>query len=432
MCDTVLVGTQATADGGVLIAKNSDREPGEAQIVEWHRRRHHDHAEVLPCTWQSIPQASTTWQTVLSRPFWMWGAEMGANEHGLAVANQAVFTRFAVAEQGLTGMDLVRIALERATSASEAIDVIIDHIARFGQGGRCGYRHRNFRYDSAFALADSRQAWVLETAGPFWAARRIGGIWSLSNCLSITTDFERLSDGAEGYARRQGWIDDGQEFSFRKAFAAPAMDWLSGARRRRRCLRRQLESHHGQIGPRHLASALRSHGGQRPDQGLRMSMPCSHASWLPTRSSGQAVGSMIAEPASSNSALWLTGTSSPCLSVFKPAPLTGDPVEFGPPPGGRFDEDSLFWRHERFHRNMAARRFQSNALPPDFADERRQMEDQAFDLSKRDAQSSSRLWERHRRAALRWAKAVEGGSTPRPSPHYLYWRYQDWLDGRHR
>ncbi|MCB9718973.1 MAG: peptidase family C69, partial [Myxococcales bacterium] len=99
MCDSIVV----VAGGETWLAKNSDREPGEAQAVSWvpgapapssrHARRR--------CTHVSVADRGRRRAVVLSRPSWMWGAEMGVNESGLAVANEAVFTRMPVAQQGL-------------------------------------------------------------------------------------------------------------------------------------------------------------------------------------------------------------------------------------------------------------------------------------------------------------------------------------------
>lgn len=65
----------------------------------------------LQCTYIEIPQAAHTHAVMLSKPAWLWGAEMGANEHSVAIGNEAVWTKEAGpqdAEEALLGMDLVR------------------------------------------------------------------------------------------------------------------------------------------------------------------------------------------------------------------------------------------------------------------------------------------------------------------------------------
>jgi dipeptidase len=169
MCDSFVVLPGHTADGSLLFGKNSDREPNEAQALEYHPPREHAGGARLRCTHVSIDEVRRTNGVLLSRPHWTWGAEMGVNEHGLVVGNQAVFTRLPRSpEPGLIGMDLVRLALERAPSAREGLRVITELLARHGQGGDHGGR---LVYHNSFLLTDP-EAWVLETAGPLWAAQR--------------------------------------------------------------------------------------------------------------------------------------------------------------------------------------------------------------------------------------------------------------------
>lgn len=346
VCDTLVVVPPRAEK--VVLAKNSDREPGEAQAIEVHPPRTHPAGARVRATWVELDQAPRTHGAVLSRPGWMWGAEMGVNEHGLAIGNEAVFTRVPVAKTGLTGMDLLRLALERAKGADEALELITWLIGRHGQGGRCGYRARSFRYHSAFVIADPRRAWLLETAGPFWAAARVEGTRTASNVLSIGGEATRVGPGTIDEARRRGWLGRGETFDFARCFGDPVYARLTGGHWRRACTARAIAS--GTIDARAMTSALRDHAGLAPHQGARLVMPCAHASWLPTRHAGQTTASLIAElEPGAAPRVWATGTSSPCLSVWKPVPLEG--TDLGPAPGSDgADPESLWWRHERLHR----------------------------------------------------------------------------------
>ena len=146
MCDTFVV----VRGGRVLFGKNSDRDPNEAQVLSWVPAQSHAPGSRLRCTWIDVAQAERTHAVLLSRPFWMWGAEMGANEHGVVIGNEAIFTREPLQGHGLLGMDLVRLGLERGRTADNAKDVICDLIERYGQGGRCGYDRAGFSYSGVW------------------------------------------------------------------------------------------------------------------------------------------------------------------------------------------------------------------------------------------------------------------------------------------
>ncbi len=57
-------------------------------------------------------------------------------------------------------MDYVRLALERGSTAKEALEVIIELLEQYGQGGNCGFEHKVY-YHNAFMIVDRHEAWVL-------------------------------------------------------------------------------------------------------------------------------------------------------------------------------------------------------------------------------------------------------------------------------
>ncbi|MBW2225471.1 MAG: hypothetical protein JRF54_14980, partial [Deltaproteobacteria bacterium] len=140
VCDTVVVVPEK---GPVWFAKNSNREPSEAQFLECHD------GTVAGAAPAGLPDAASNARLLLSRPAWMWGAEMGVNEYGLAIGNEAVFTRLPVPKAGYAGMDLQRVALTTCRTADDALEQLIELTERFTQGGAMGHLHRSFRYHSS-------------------------------------------------------------------------------------------------------------------------------------------------------------------------------------------------------------------------------------------------------------------------------------------
>ena len=57
MCDTFVALADATIDGSVILAKNSDREPNEAHEVVLVAAAEHQPTDSVRCTYVEIPQA---------------------------------------------------------------------------------------------------------------------------------------------------------------------------------------------------------------------------------------------------------------------------------------------------------------------------------------------------------------------------------------
>lgn len=355
MCDTFVALPHATANRKLLFAKNSDRERNEAQLLEVIPRRRHPPGATVELTYVSIPQAAETNAVLLSRPFWMWGAEMGANEHGVVIGNEAMHAIIPAARRrALLGMDLVRLGLERANTAAEAVDVITALLERYGQGGNCGHYSR-FYYQNGFLVADAREAFVLETVGRWWVVERVRDVRALSNAYSIGDTFEKASRELVDYARSNGRLRADERFDFANAMIDADRDRTTYGRGR--CARGTdlLKRGRCRLSPSDMMAILRDHGPEgeadpswHPADTVGRTI-CMHAAQGKRR--GQTTGSLISEIHDAGVALhWVTGTSAPCTSIFKPLLLGAGIPSNAPTPTDRFDPETLWWRHEILHR----------------------------------------------------------------------------------
>jgi len=353
MCDTFVVPGHRTAAGWALFGKNSDREPNEAQEIVLVPAQDHAAGASLRCTYIEIPQAAHTHAVLLSKPFWMWGAEMGVNENGVAIGNEAVFTRLPY-EKGaaLTGMDLLRLGLERGASADEALQVIITLLEQYGQGGNCGYEHPLY-YHNSFIIADAGSAWVLETAGREWAAEKVKDVRSISNAITIGSDWERASQNLVSLATERKWCRGREDFSFSGCYSDFLFTRFSAAKYRQSCTTHSLEAKQGQVRLQDAMELLRSHGGAgpewRPDKAVVGAEVCMHGGFGPVRGS-QSVASMVVELKPGDMTVWLTGTSAPCTGIFKPVWMAAGLPWKEPTLQGTYSPEVMFWRHEQLHR----------------------------------------------------------------------------------
>lgn len=193
MCDSLCL----VRPEGTLFAKNSDRPVAEPQVLEWHPPR--TRGGRLRTQYLEIDDAGA-FAVVGSRPTWLWGFEHGVNEHRVAIGNERVWTiDDPLTGEALIGMDLVRLGLERASTAAAAVELITELLERHGQGG-AAESPGGEPYSSSFLIADPTEAWVLETSGTAWAARRTGpgaGV-AISNRISLGDDWDLASGDVQG------------------------------------------------------------------------------------------------------------------------------------------------------------------------------------------------------------------------------------------
>ncbi len=351
MCDTLVVLGKFSEDGSILFGKNSDRDPNEAHAICFIQGGFHDADEKVQCQYCTVDQVKETYSVILSKPTWFKiGCEMGANEFGVVIGNEAVFTKEpSVKDNVLLGMDLMTLTLQRAKTAQSAIKVLTELLEKYGQGGTASLTDPNFIYHNSFLIADLNTAWVLETANKFWVVKKVHDIASISNGLTIGDKWDSASPNLVENAIRKGWCESKSDFNFTECYSDPEKRILSA------CLDRQTRTYEGlldkkgQISVLDVMNIFRSHDKKsfRPDKGTMASI-CGHYN---SQTIHQTTGSYVASLSKDFQTHWLTGTSAPCLSVFKPFFFENPKsLQTLQPPSISNDDQSLWWLHEKLHR----------------------------------------------------------------------------------
>lgn len=312
MCDTMVAFATMPTERS-FFAKNSDREPGELQVVHFSMNPR-DEFYIQPYIelknkyiTSSFNKLSSIFKrfdhpypAIISRPTWIWGAEMGVNLLGLAIGNEAVFSKEKVADDGLLGMDILRLALHNCRTAKEGLDFIIELIEEYGQGGDGGYT-KPLKYHNSFLIKDSREAYLLETSAKHWAAKKIESWRTISNSYSLLDDYDLCDSGSANIK------------SFKAQYENKLFTFFTKGNQRQSLSASHLEKNSLDLSS--LKDLLRSHVSSRvkPRRGMRSL--CVHSGRV---IKSETTSSMIIDYLDKKTLVWFTASPHPCISLFKP------------------------------------------------------------------------------------------------------------------
>ena len=382
-CDTGVLRVR----GATYFLKNSDRHPNEEQRVEAHRPRAGTASGASLHIQATFIQIDNTREDslpiIISRPTQMWGAEMGCNSAGVAIGNEALFSTVVEVprdEKHLTGMDLVRLGLERGHCAREAVEVITALLEQYGQGGPCGFQDTyHMYYHNGFVVCDAAKCFIVIAVGREWGVVDCSEntVITLSNTIPRNlnfADFAQTSAGFDphvvggcsvhtrllaskwGYASLQDYFANG---------ACRQSDLQRGLSLVEKASQRTVDIFGEAQLMGDLFNCLRRHGvdgAEAASSGAALCDPhpahvsvCMHAGWGPIRIC-HTTGSMVVRfgpplPYVASTFVvgdtavdvWSTMTSTPCMSAFKPVRYAPDEAP-----------SDLWWKNEHLLRRLAA------------------------------------------------------------------------------
>ncbi|MFX1599052.1 MAG: peptidase C69 [Promethearchaeota archaeon] len=302
MCDTLVALGNSTEDKSVIFGKNSDRPFNEVQLIAYSPRMNFEKGDTLQCTYIEIPQVSETYAILISQPYWMWGAEMGTNEYGVVIGNEAVHTYESLRSIGLLGMDLLRLGLERGKTARESIEIMIDLLEEYGQGGGCAYDDPSWLYHNSYIIADPKEAYVLETADKWWIVEKVKSVRSISNGITIRGKGDFRKKGIIQHAIEKAYCKNEESFDFAVTFSGSSISSMPSPYSREGKSNLLLNENAGKITSQLMMEFLRDH-----QAGI-----CMHGGF-------ESTGSQVSHLRSGKKSIhWFTGTTLPCVSIYKP------------------------------------------------------------------------------------------------------------------
>lgn len=241
-CTNVLITHGASKDGSAMISYAADSHQLYGELY-YHPAASYEKGAMLRINeWDTgkylgnIPQVKYTYQTVGNM-----------NEHQLIIAETTYGGRSELWDS--TGVmdygSLIYIALQRAKTAREAINVIVDLANTYGY----------YSSGESFSIADTKEVWVMELIGKgtkmengqnsrkgiVWVARRVpdGYICAHANHARISTfplnDPENCMYAKDviSFAREMGYFDGkDEEFSFCDAYAPLDFSGMRGCEAR--------------------------------------------------------------------------------------------------------------------------------------------------------------------------------------------------------
>lgn len=246
-CTSITVGKSATVDGSVITSHTDDshrtrswmdivpaKDHDEGATTPMYKRVSTD-SLIMPAYAHNkigeIPQAEHTYQFINT-------AYPCMNEHQLAIGESTFGGRESLqSDEGLIDCQrLVRLMLERCTTAREAIEMARDLTKKYGWND----------YGECLTIADKKEVWHFEITGPgkgkvgsIWAAQRVpdGHVSCNANASRIrhidleNPDSFKASENIYDMALDSNWVESKEEFEYCYAYAPESRKSVASRRR---------------------------------------------------------------------------------------------------------------------------------------------------------------------------------------------------------